>query len=58
MNFDGTNQHQVFSDGNFQDWTPSFAPDGSHLIFTRCNRLGLQNHQLCHLSRESRWKRP
>lgn len=36
MNHDGTNQHRVFSDGNFQDWAPSFAPDGSHLIFTRC----------------------
>ncbi len=36
MNFDGTNQHQVLSDGNFQDWAPSFASDGSHLIFTRC----------------------
>jgi Tol biopolymer transport system component len=36
MDYDGTNQHQVFSDGNFQDWAPSFAPDGRHLIFTRC----------------------
>jgi Tol biopolymer transport system component len=36
MNSDGTKQHQVFDDGNYQDYAPSFAPDGSHLIFTRC----------------------
>ena len=36
MNSDGTKQHQVFNDGNYQDYAPSFAPDGGHLIFTRC----------------------
>jgi Tol biopolymer transport system component len=36
MNADGSNQHRVFDDGKFQDAAPSFAPDGSHLIFTRC----------------------
>jgi Tol biopolymer transport system component len=36
MNSDGTKQHQVFNDGNYQDYAPSFAPDGTHLIFTRC----------------------
>jgi TolB protein len=36
MNADGSNPHKVFDDGNFQDYAPSFAPDGSHLIFTRC----------------------
>ena len=36
MNSDGTKQHQVFNDGSYQDYAPSFAPDGSHVIFTRC----------------------
>src|SRR5580704_1673310 len=36
MNADGSNQHRVFNDGKFQDAAPSFAPDGSHLVFTRC----------------------
>jgi Tol biopolymer transport system component len=36
MNADGTDQHLVFDDGNFQDWAPSFSPDNSLIIFTRC----------------------
>jgi Tol biopolymer transport system component len=36
MNADGSNQHRVFDDGKFQDAAPSFAPDGSHIVFTRC----------------------
>jgi Tol biopolymer transport system component len=36
MNADGSDQHRVFDDGKFQDAAPSFAPDGSHIIFTRC----------------------
>jgi Tol biopolymer transport system component len=36
MNSDGTKRHQVFNDGDYEDYAPSFAPDGTHLIFTRC----------------------
>jgi Tol biopolymer transport system component len=36
MNADGSNQRHVFDDGNFQDNAPSFSPDDSLLIFTRC----------------------
>lgn len=36
MNADGSNPHRVFDDGTFQDAAPSFAPDDSHIVFTRC----------------------
>jgi Tol biopolymer transport system component len=35
MNADGSNQHQLFNDP-FNDYFPSFSPNGSHIAFTRC----------------------
>lgn len=39
MNSDGSDRHAVFtppSDGSGVDDSPSFTPDGRHLVFTRC----------------------
>jgi len=40
MNSDGSNQHVLVEDPGFDDETPSFSPDGSHVIFARCQPLG------------------
>jgi Tol biopolymer transport system component len=40
MNADGSNQHLLLSESDFYDQRPSFTPDGSSVIFTRC-RLDL-----------------
>ena len=39
MNADGSNQHQVFGEQNFAENRPSFSPDGSRVVFARCNLL-------------------
>lgn len=39
MNADGSNQHPVLNDPGFDDEAPSFSPDGSHVIFSRCGTL-------------------
>ena len=39
MNADGSNQHLLLNDPGFDDEAPSFAPDGSHIIFSRCGPL-------------------
>lgn len=36
MNSDGSNQHLLVNDPAGNDSQPSFSPDGSHVIFTRC----------------------
>jgi Tol biopolymer transport system component len=36
MNADGSNQHLLLAEPDFDDSRPSFAPDGSNVIFTRC----------------------
>ena len=36
MNADGSNQHLLLSDPKFRDFFPSFSPDGSLVIFSRC----------------------
>jgi Tol biopolymer transport system component len=36
MNADGSNQHLLFNDPLFSDFQPTFSPDGSHIVFTRC----------------------
>jgi Tol biopolymer transport system component len=36
MNADGSNQRLLLAEGNFDEWTPSFSPDGKSVIFTRC----------------------
>ena len=36
MNADGSGQHQLFHDGSFLDFDPSFSPDGSTIVFSRC----------------------
>ena len=39
MNDDGTNQHRVLAERNFAENRPSFSPDGSKVIFSRCKLL-------------------
>ena len=39
MNADGSNQHLLLNDPRFDDEAPSFSPDGSHVIFSRCGPL-------------------
>jgi Tol biopolymer transport system component len=36
MNADGSNQHLLLADGEFSDDRPSFTPDGSSVVFSRC----------------------
>ena len=36
MNSDGTNQRALLSEDSFFDYFPSFSPDGTHVVFTRC----------------------
>jgi TolB protein len=36
MQADGTNQHRLFADPWFEDHTPSFSPDGTKILFSRC----------------------
>lgn len=36
MNADGSNQHLLLAEPDFYDQTPSFTPDGSSVVFTRC----------------------
>jgi Tol biopolymer transport system component len=40
MNADGSNQHALLAEPDFHNEGPSFSPDGSAVIFTRC-RLDL-----------------
>jgi len=40
MNADGSNQHLLLAEADFDDERPSFTPDGGSVIFTRC-RLDL-----------------
>lgn len=37
MNADGSNQHLVLKEENFNEERPSFTPDGQSLLFDRCN---------------------
>jgi Tol biopolymer transport system component len=37
MNEDGSNQHELLNDPSAFDFTPSFSPDGSQIVFSRCN---------------------
>jgi Tol biopolymer transport system component len=41
MNADGSNQHSLLAESNFDDERPSFTPDGSSVLFTRC-RLDIE----------------
>jgi Tol biopolymer transport system component len=40
MNADGSNQHQLFSDPLYNDFDPTFSPDGKEVVFTRCQLTG------------------
>ena len=44
MNADGTNQHLLLAEADFDEERPSFSSDGSSVIFTRC-----QDHDTCAL---------
>src|SRR5262249_8732249 len=41
MNADGSNQHFLLPDSEFTDERPSFTPDGSAVVFSRC-RLDIE----------------
>lgn len=36
MNADGSNQHLLLAEDNFDEESPSFTPDGKSVVFTRC----------------------
>lgn len=36
MNADGSNQHALLSEENYNDERPSFSPDGRSILFSRC----------------------
>ena len=40
MKADGSNQHLLLGDPSFFDFAPSFSPDGSQVVFTRCQPGG------------------
>jgi TolB protein len=58
MNSDGSNQHLLLAEQNFKEQRPSFSPDGTKVIFARCNlnlgegdscgifNIGSDGHQL------------
>jgi len=48
MNADGSDQHLLFSDPSFADFAPNFSPDGSKVVFTRCQRI---EHGTCAIYR-------
>jgi Tol biopolymer transport system component len=39
MNADGSNQHLLLNDPGYDDEAPSFSPDDTHIIFSRCAPL-------------------
>jgi TolB protein len=39
MNADGSKRHMLLDDPLHADFTPSFSPDGRHVIFARCPEL-------------------
>jgi len=39
MNADGSNQHLLLNDPGYDDEAPSFSPDGTQVIFSRCGPL-------------------
>jgi TolB protein len=47
MNFDGGNQHLLLNDPDYGDWVPSFSPDGSHIVFSRCGPI---NCAICRIN--------
>jgi Tol biopolymer transport system component len=48
MNADGSNQHLLLNDPSYSEAVPSFSPDGSQIVFTRCETSG---HFQCALYR-------
>jgi len=36
MNANGSDQHQLLNDPSHNDYGPSFSPDGTQIVFTRC----------------------
>jgi Tol biopolymer transport system component len=43
MDADGSNQHLLFPDPWFEDHTPSFSPDGTKVLFSRCQPEGREH---------------
>jgi Tol biopolymer transport system component len=37
MNADGSDQHLLFAEPGFKEQRPSFSPDGTKVVFARCN---------------------
>lgn len=39
INADGTGLHRLLDDPGYDDWVPSYAPDGRHVLFSRCPQV-------------------
>lgn len=46
MNADGSNQHLLFAEADFGENRPSFSPDGSKIVFARCD-LNIGDQDTC-----------
>jgi Tol biopolymer transport system component len=46
MNADGSGLRQLVNDPEFDAFTPSFSPDGRHVIFVRCGEIGCAIHRV------------
>jgi Tol biopolymer transport system component len=43
MHADGSQQHLLLSEADYGDYAPSFSPDGTSIIFTRCQNVSNGN---------------
>jgi TolB protein len=46
MNADGSGRHRLLDDPGVDDFTPSFTPDGRHVVFVRCSEDGCAIHRV------------
>ena len=58
MRADGSNQHLLFRDRGWDDFTPHYSPDGSRIVFARCNTPLVLLHDRDNLCRRRLAPRP